>query len=63
MSECQKSTNRPRTLDVVTENLAMTLGTALSETLLWMGTIGKCHKIGQMPITFPPLPRPDMLIV
>ena len=46
------------TLNVITENLAMTLGTTLSETL----SSGQTNNSVQVrfQLTLPPLPRPDI---
>ena len=49
------------TLNVVTENLTMTLGTTLSETLHATGCQRQFEQTLQTQHTFPPLPRPDIV--
>ena len=49
-------------LNVVTEDLAVTFGTALAQTLRWQSSEQGRTDIRNVKLllTFPPLPRPDM---
>ena len=52
--------NASRTLNVVTENLAMAFSSALSETLGKSQRVGKGSGLRGRDNTFPPFPRPDI---